>query len=1000
MSNHIFRLFICTVVSLAVSGAYAQHGNGVVGFATYDACGQNGVTGGGAGETVHVSTRQDLARYAASAAPYVIIIDKDIRGGGADNLQDELELNSDKTIIGAGGGKMLDGVALVATGKRNIIIRNITLRKGRIDGMAFHGCHHVWIDHCDLSDSYDGLLDITNGSDFFTVSWVKLHNHDKVSITNSGTCHYEDYGKEHVTFAHCMFKDNVQRNPRIGYGKMHIYNSYWENISSYCIGFHSQAQVLSENNHFSASAKKPFCNQYTDKLPYAGFLTDRGSYFANGDPGRSTDHAFGDITYTPEDFYTYGFDLMAADDVAASTPTGVGPRDGIEFEPVLNPGNGAVDVMLSQRLTWGKIEGATAATMYIGTSADAMSPQQPEDVRLQPATRYFWRVTVVSGGKEYSSPLYTFRTAEEKAAKPCPADGEQQPWLRYPSDGRTFCTPMPLAWRQAADAKSYRVYLAAEGEDLEKGFCGETDGLQIVPGSLKTGVAYRWRVDAVKNDGSVVKGDTWTFGTQEKLWKEGKNEAEKMYLSGIAFEELNGTSSGRKNSVGDQGPGAVCGTWGGAEGRYAIETAVYDQTLGPNLVGIAVNGEPIDAWMTSDEDNKIAVRKTRNTVWLKPGDDIRVDFVAGLIDGGINQSRARIDYVNFVATASETIETARPSGIHHAPVSTPGYDCEYLPVRNIIFCDTLATVGEKGSTQVKDRYCSWISLSEQAFVLYIKQTAMVRAVYLNASGEEETVTYETDKDAMIEQRIEAEKDGAPLAAIRLYKTLPAKTSFYTPVPDAGKDYQLIWSPDVVFKDNDGLKGNVGKVQIRDAYEEWVKYYNPNANEVQAKENVKAYIQPETDKASSGFIPKGKDGSTFAYVVGTEKYATLYLQQCSHLRLYYTGSAGTATSVYVTVVNLDTEEQVTYEGDEAKGKNTASAVFDTQLSPDHRYAVKIIASKGDMLVYAMKLWKGEPTAVNDVITDTPTPSPRYNTAGQRVTDGTKGIVIQRGRKHVF
>ena len=984
-------LIQCTAMS-------AQHGNGVTGFATCNALGQNGVTGGRDGETVHVSTRQELAQYASSPTPYTIIIDKDIEGGGVKDLQDELSINSNKTIIGSGSGKALNGVALIASGKRNIIIRNISLKKGRIDGVAFHNCHHVWIDHCDLSDSYDGLLDITNGSDFFTISWVKLHDHNKVSITNSGTCHYEDYNKERVTFAHCMFKDNVQRNPRIGYGKMHIYNTYWEGISSYCIGFHSQAQVLSENNYFSSSAKNPFCNQYSDKLPYCGYLTDKGSYFANGNPGTSYQHPFTDISYSPEEYYLYRFDITDANSVVTKTPTGVGPRDGIQYEPILHPGNGAIDVETSAQLSWGEIEGATTK-MFFGTAADNMVECRAEDVRLSPATQYFWRVVATVGGKEYSSPTYTFLTAGEKASKPYPEDNATLPWLRYPTDGRTFCTAMPLTWRNAADAKAYRVYLAEEGEDIEKGFCGETTELSLVPGDLLTGRKYLWRVDAVKGDGTTVCGDVWKFSTSEKLWTAGKNEAEKMYVSGIAFREQNSTSSSRMNTVGDQGPGAVCGVWGGAEGRYAIETAAFNQTLGPSLYGVSVNGKLIDAWLSSDEDNNLSIRKTRNTVMLKPGDDIRIDFVAGLVDGGINQSRARIDYVNIIAAEGETVETERKNGIFHSPLYTAGYDCEYLPIRNVIFKDTLATVGEKDHIQVRDRYASWISLLSETYTLYLKQTAMVKVVYLSEGGEETVTSFEIDKDAQQTLSIPATHNGSTLFALHLYKTLPLKTVYYAPTAEAGKDHELIWSADVVYKDVNGEKGNPGKVQISKAYEEWVKYYNPTANEVQAKENIAAYIQPLTDKESPGFVPKGKGGGTLAFVVGTAKYATYNIVGCSRIRIYYTGTGGASTAMYFTIVDLDTEEQATYEGDAAPGKNVASAVFEQPLESTHRYAVKMAGSTGDMLVYAVKLWPGETSGITTVNADDDAPQ-AYNISGQRVHPDTKGIVILRNGKKTF
>ena len=998
MRKTIIYAVLCCALLIGGVVARAQNGNGVVGFAVCNSFGQNGVTGGGNGEVVHVSSRQELAKYAGSTAPYVIIIDNDIDGGGMNDLQDELSINSNKTIIGAGSGKKLNGIGLTASSKHNIIIRNIYLKKGRIDGVAFHNCHHVWIDHCDLSDSYDGLLDITNGSDFFTVSWVKLHDHNKVSITNSGTCHYEDYNKERVTFAHCMFKNNTQRNPRIGYGKMHIYNSYWEQISSYCIGFHSQAQVLSENNYFSSSARKPFCNQYTDQLPYAGYLTDRGSYFANGDPGRSDNYPFKDISYSPTDYYNYSFDLVETNNVVTATPTGIGPKKGIQYEPILNPGNGAIDVQLSQTLSWGNIDGASASKMFFGTSADAMTECKTEDVVLKPETQYYWRVVSVVGQEEYSSPIYTFITASNKASKPYPENGSKQPWLRYPSNGRSFCTDMPLTWCNAADAKSYKVYLTADGADIESGYCGETTGLSLVPGNLQTGKTYSWRVDVVKNDGTTVKGDVWFFSTPNKQWKEGKVEAETMYTSGIAFCESNTSSSAGQNTVGDQGPGALCGVWGGTEGRYAIETAVYNQTMGANLIGVSVNGKTIDTWLTSDKNDKLEIRKTRNTVYLKSGDDIRIDFVAGLIEGGTNQGRARIDYINFVPTTNETIDVARETGIYHEPVSTTGYDCEYLPIKNIVFADTLGTVGEKGSIQVKDRYCSWISLLNDNYVLYLKQTTMVKAVYRTEAGAEVTVTTELDKDQQHAFEVAATHDNAQLLAVRLYKTLPIETICYSPQADAGKDYQLILSPDVIFEDVNGLKGNAGKVQIRQEYEKWTKYHNPSANEVHAKKDIKAYILPETDK-DEAFVPKGKDGSTWQYVVGTTKYATYYLQHCSRIRLYYTGTGGSSTSVYVTVVNLDTEEQTIYEGDPAPGKNVTSAVFDTQLSPDHSYAVKISGSTGDMLVYAVKLWPGMQTGIDSVAKEGNDVEMLHNLSGQAVYADAKGIIISKGCKHI-
>ena len=831
MRKTIIYAVLCCALLIGGVVARAQNGNGVVGFAVCNSFGQNGVTGGGNGEVVHVSSRQELAKYAGSTDPYVIIIDNDIDGGGMNDLQDELSINSNKTIIGAGSGKKLNGIGLTASSKHNIIIRNIYLKKGRIDGVAFHNCHHVWIDHCDLSDSYDGLLDITNGSDFFTVSWVKLHDHNKVSITNSGTCHYEDYNKERVTFAHCMFKNNTQRNPRIGYGKMHIYNSYWELISSYCIGFHSQAQVLSENNYFSPTARHPFCNQYTDQLPYCGYLTDKGSYFANGNPGRSHNRPFTDISYSPLDYYEYSFDLDSAEDVAKN---------------------------------------------------------------------------------------------------------------------------MPLIWCQAADAVKYKVYLSDNESSLDKNIIGETSSLSIVPASLSTGKKYYWRVDAVKSDGSVVKGDTWTFNPQGKKWHVGKNEAEEMFISGIAFLEKNESASNGGVVVGDQGPGAICGTWEGKKGRYAIETAVFNQKSGANYIGVTVNGKLIDEWLTSSANDDLGIRKTRNSVVLKPGDDIRIDFVAGLIEGKINESRSRIDYVNIVPTKEEFIEVTRPSGIHHSPMLTTGYNCEYLLLDDIIFTDSLGTIDDKGETQVRDKYCSWVSKTADGYKLYVKQTAIVKFTYMNVDGKKTEVVRELDKNVNNEVSISSTSADGKLYSIHLYKTQPAKTIYRKPVVESGKDYEIVWSKDVIIKDSDGIKGNPGKTQMRDGYDEWIKYVNPTANEVLAKKNPKAFIDPETDKECDGILPRLVKSSS--YVVGTDKTVTYCLQGCSRIKFYYTGSGGSSTIVKIKATNLSTGEEQIIEGAPAPGKNVASNTAEVKLDPQCRYDVTISGTTGDMVIYAVKLLK--------------------------------------------
>ena len=976
--------------------AVAQNSNGPVGFVNYSDLGNDGITGGGAGPVVRVSTRAEFERYVQGSAPYVIILDADITGGGMQDLNDAISVGSNKTIIGSGSGKALNGICIDMKNQHNVIFRNIILTKGREDGIAMRNCHHIWIDHCDLSDSYDGLLDFTLGSDYLTCSWTKLHHHDKVSIVNSGTCHFEDYGREHVTYAHCWFANNVQRNPRIGYGRAHVYNCYWTDISSYCIGFHSQAQVLSENNYFTRSANHPFNNQYSDVLPYCGYLTDRGSYFANGNPGTNYSQRFTGISYSPLTFYEYSFDLDETQDVATSTPEGVGPKEGLEYEPILNPGNGAIEVSADRQLTWGNIEGVTASRVLIGTERETLVETHVEDITLQPSTTYYWQVIVTIDGTEHPSPISQFTTAAETASKPYPADGETHPWLRWPSSSSAFCTNMQLSWRPAFDAASYKVYVGETADALA--LVDETSALTSTRYDFALGKSYFWRVDAVRADGTEQSGDVWQFSTPATVLREGRNETENMYLSGIVFTETLGGASKNAATAGDQGPGALMGIWDGEEGTYAISTTSYDQPLGPNLIGITVGDKLIDAWLTSDADYKFSTRKTRHTVHLQKGDPIRIDFVAGYVDGGLNESRAHIDYITFTPAEGDVVETSRPSGQYHSPVSTKGYDCEYLPLSSVLFIDSLGTVGDYGSTQVKDMYCSWISRSDDAMTYYLKECAMAKLEYKSRSGALSLVTQMLDFNQTFALDAPLTDGNNTLYAIRLYKTTPADTLYYRPVATEGYEWQLLLSPDCIFLDTEGVKGNKNKVQIRDGYDQWMKYYNPSANEVQAKNSsngIRAFIDPITDNQVYPFVPRGSDGSTYSYVVGTEKSMTYFLQACERVKFYYSGTGGAATNLTLTITDVETGEKTVIEGPDARGKNVASATVEAELNPNHLHTVMIKATTGDMLIYALKMWPGDAEGIREVNPDNQlrTASPSYNLWGQRVGNNHSGIVIQ-------
>ena len=143
----------------------------------------------------------------------------------------------------------------------------------------------------------------------------------------------------------------------------------------------------------------------------------------------------------------------------------------------------------------------------MGTSPDALLQCDPAALELQPATTYYWQVTVDGG--EYSgktSGVFRFTTAPAEATYPTPFDGEQHASLREVDGSTSPCVPLSLRWREGFDAEGYTVYMGTDSslDDAEANYV-ETEEWQ--PGSLRYGQTYYWRVDATAADGSVATGD-------------------------------------------------------------------------------------------------------------------------------------------------------------------------------------------------------------------------------------------------------------------------------------------------------------------------------------------------------------------------------------------------------------------------------------------------------------------------------------------------------------
>ena len=207
----------------------------------------NGGTPGGASTTVTVTTAAALTSAISSSTSQTVKV------SGLISISGMLKVASNKTIIGVGSASGITGGGLTLSGVKNVIIRNLVFKNANDDSINVEsGTTNVWIDHNDLSNGYDGLIDIKRGSDYVTVSWNHLHDHDKSMLLGHDDANSsQDTGHLRVTYVHNWFDGTNQRHPRVRFGNpVHVLNNYYNDIGSYGVGSAMGAGVYVERNYF------------------------------------------------------------------------------------------------------------------------------------------------------------------------------------------------------------------------------------------------------------------------------------------------------------------------------------------------------------------------------------------------------------------------------------------------------------------------------------------------------------------------------------------------------------------------------------------------------------------------------------------------------------------------------------------------------------------------------------------------------------------------------
>lgn len=306
-------------------GVYAETGK-QIGWSTY----KGGTTGGTGGAEVTVTTQAELETYLNSSSKYVLRIQGTIE---VLPFGYEMAVGPNTTLIGIGNNATIKGGGLRISGVNNVIVQNLHFRDAFVtfdgkttdnDAIEINNSTNVWINHCDFSFFDDGLIDIKNAADFVTVSWCRFHNHNKVMLIGSSNDDTQDIGHLNVTVHHNWFDGEGgiglhQRVPRVRFGKVHVFNNFYNKLVIRGPMAAWDADLVIENSYFKDSK---------DPHPVEGNGSDsklaaRWNIYDNSSGRIDTKNAAG--AFDPSAYYSY--ELHDAADVPSLVMIGAGVRD-------------------------------------------------------------------------------------------------------------------------------------------------------------------------------------------------------------------------------------------------------------------------------------------------------------------------------------------------------------------------------------------------------------------------------------------------------------------------------------------------------------------------------------------------------------------------------------------------------------------------------------------------------------------------------------------------
>ena len=208
----------------------------------------------------------------------------------------QIKDKSDITIRGANGSSANFGIRIVSDSK-NIIVQNMTigmLRGGEaadsisIEGDSSGRPNRIWIDHNTIFSrnidcpgagdaTFDGAMDNKKGAFNITYSYNYIRDHQKVSLNGHSDSDSTNDAMR-VTYHHNRFENVKARLPLQRRGRTHIFNNYFNNVSTSGINVRMGGLSLIESNYFE-NVRNPVTSRDSSAV---GFWELRNNFVGNG----------------------------------------------------------------------------------------------------------------------------------------------------------------------------------------------------------------------------------------------------------------------------------------------------------------------------------------------------------------------------------------------------------------------------------------------------------------------------------------------------------------------------------------------------------------------------------------------------------------------------------------------------------------------------------------------------------------------------------------------